>query len=148
MNKIVLIFGCILSMLFCSTGVATAQAKDGTKQASAMPTMSSCIDECKKCKKMCEDTLAYCKKKGGKLAEGKLINRLKDCVASCNLSADYMTRVSASHTKSCGFCAEICTACAVACEEFKDDKQMKDCAEECRRCADSCSKMAKMDMSH
>lgn len=147
MNNIVLIVGCILSMLCFGTSIVGAQPKDGTKQASAMPTMASCIEECKKCKKICETTLAYCKKKGGKHAEAKHINVLKDCIASCNLSADYMTRNSANHMKSCGFCAEICKACAESCEEFKDDKQMKECAEECRRCAESCTKMSKMDMS-
>lgn len=113
-------------------------AKDEAKQV----TMKSCIEECTKCQKACEETLAYCKKKGGKLADKELTNALKDCVQSCKLSADYMTRMSASHMKSCGFCAEICKACAEACEKFKGDKQLEQCAQECRKCNESCEAMA------
>lgn len=149
MNKIVLGVTCVLGVLCFVPSAVTAQPKDGgPKQISVMPTMASCTEQCRKCDKVCETTLAYCRKKGGKHAEVKSISRLEDCIASCKLSADYMSRKSENHMKSCGFCAEICRSCAETCEQFKDDKQMKECAEECRRCLDSCTKMSKMDMSH
>lgn len=109
-----------------------------------MPTMASCEQTCRSCKKVCQDTLKYCQKKGGKHADAKHINTLKDCINACQTSADALSRKSALHTKSCGFCAEICRACAASCDAFKDDKQMIACANECRKCAESCEKMSKM----
>lgn len=114
---------------------------------SKMPSMKDCQEECKKCSKMCEDVLALCQKKGGKYADNKQINNLKDCVASCNLSADYLSRNSGSHTKSCGFCAKICKTCAASCDALSDDKQIKECAAECHKCGDMCTEMSKMDMN-
>lgn len=106
--------------------------------------MDACEATCRKCQKVCEETLAYCKKKGGKHAEAKHINTLKDCILSCKTSADFLSRNSANHMKSCGFCASICKVCAESCDTFADDKKMKDCADECRKCAESCEKMSNM----
>lgn len=131
-----------LFALFASPNItiqpASAQAK------STAVTMDSCLATCRKCQKMCENTLSYCKKKGGKHAEAKHINTLKDCIQACKTSADYLSRNSQNHDKSCGFCAEICKICAKSCETMPEDKQMKACAAECRTCAESCEKMSNM----
>lgn len=93
---------------------------------------------CSKCKSVCEATLKYCKKKGGKHTEAKHINALKDCIKTCDLTSDFAARGSALHAKAAELCAQACTKCAETCEAF-DDKQMKDCAAECRSCAAMCS---------
>lgn len=77
-------------------------------------------------------------------AEVKHINTLKDCIQACKTSANFLSRNSANHMKSCAFCAEICKLCAKSCEAMPDDKKMKACADECRTCAESCDKMANM----
>lgn len=147
MKKFLTWFMCLVLLGFCGQQgwmPNAASAKDEVKEV----TMQSCIERCKKCQKVCEDTLAYCKKKGGKLAEKENLNALQDCIASCKLSADYMTRASANHMKSCEFCSEICKKCTEACEKFKGDKQMEKCAEECRTCEESCRKMASGHANH
>lgn len=105
--------------------------------------MQACLDQCRKCHSVCEKTLAYCQKKGGKYADAKHVNIMKDCILACKTSADFLSRNSELHNFSCGFCAAICRACAKSCETFKDDKQMKECADECNRCSSSCEKMCK-----
>ncbi len=93
---------------------------------------------CTKCKSVCEDTLKYCKKKGGKHADQKHINALKDCIKACDFTSDLGSRNSALHAKAAAVCAEACNTCAASCEAF-DDKKMKDCAAECRACAKMCA---------
>ena len=114
------------------------------QQSSAPVTMESCEAQCRKCQKICENTLGYCKKKGGKHTELKHLNVLQDCILVCKTSAEFLSRKSENHTRSCAFCAGICKICAKSCESMSEDKQMKACAEECRRCAASCEEMAKM----
>ncbi len=102
---------------------------------------AACMQTCNSCAEICEKTLAYCKKQGGKHAEASHINALKDCIATCKISEDFMKRGSSLMNKTSALCEEACRKCAEACDTFKDDKVMKDCADECRKCADSCKKM-------
>lgn len=97
---------------------------------------------CGKCKTVCEETLKYCQKKGGKHADAKHINTLKDCIKTCDLASDLASRNSALHEKAAAVCAQACKTCAESCEAF-DDKKMKDCAEECRKCATMCASDSK-----
>jgi len=101
----------------------------------------ACIQACHSCGQKCEDTIAYCKKKGGAHTEAKHISTLEDCAAACKMSEDFMKRGSAMMKQTCALCEEACRKCAESCDTFKDDAQMKSCAEECRKCADSCKKM-------
>jgi len=144
MKKIFVLFTLMVGF-FALCASSTITVLPASAQAKSAPvTMESCLATCRKCQKVCENTLAYCKKKGGKHAEAKHINVLKDCIQACKTSADFLSRNSENHGKSCGLCAEICKLCAQSCEAMSDDKQMKDCAAECRKCAESCDKMASM----
>jgi hypothetical protein len=138
----VLIIAVAMGIFAVSAGGPITCPQAIAQKSDAPVTMESCQTQCRNCQKICEKTLAYCQKKGGKHAEAKHINTLKDCITACKTSADFLNRKSERHAKSCAFCAEICRACAVSCETFKGDKQMQDCAAECRRCAESCDKMA------
>lgn len=131
----------LLTLIFSLCGQSGWQPSAYAKEAETV-TMKSCDAECKKCQQVCEETLAYCKKKGGKHAEKAHLTALEDCIQGCKLSDNFMERQSAKHVKACGFCAEVCKSCAESCDQFKDDKQMAKCAEECRKCADSCTKMS------
>ncbi len=146
MKKYLTWFLCLMILGFCCGQQGWLPSVVSAKDEASHPTMKSCIEECKRCQKVCEETLAYCKKKGGKHAGKAHLNVIQDCIQSCKLSADYMTRESANHMQSCGFCAEICKACAETCEQFKGDKQMEKCAQECRKCAESCEKMSSHKM--
>lgn len=62
---------------------------------------------------------------------------MTDCIEICQTAADFMTRDSTLHARISEICAEVCNACAKACEEIGDDAMMY-CAEMCRNCAKSC----------
>lgn len=102
---------------------------------------AACIKECNSCAKKCEQTLAYCKKQGGKHVEAKHIKALEDCIQTCKISEDFMKRGSDLMNDTSALCEKACRKCAESCDTFKDDKVMKECAEKCRQCADSCKKM-------
>lgn len=141
MKRIVILL-CLMLGLFAVSATSSIITALPAK-AEAM-NMEACEAQCKNCQKVCQETLAYCKDKGGKYAEAKHLNTLKDCILACKTSADFLSRNSANHMKSCGFCAAICKTCADSCATFADDKKLKECVAECRKCAESCDKMANM----
>lgn len=107
------------------------------------PDLQRCIDECLHCYVTCESTIAHCLQKGGRHADEGHIRLLTDCARICQLAADLMVRGSEFHGRACAVCAEICRACAAACERVDSkDQMMTDCAAQCRSCADSCERMA------
>lgn len=126
-----------LLMLVSMVALAPAFAADGGKPECAKATAGCCETSCRKCAEVCQATLDYCLKKGGKHASAEHIARLKDCIALCKASADLDSRNSKLKEKVRAICLEACTSCAASCEKF-DDKQMKSCATTCRECASSC----------
>lgn len=104
--------------------------------------MQECITNCLTCSAVCEQTLQYCLKQGGKHAEPKHVLLLQDCIQICELSAHFMLRGSQRHTATCRACAEICEACAADCDAMGADEVMRQCADACRTCAASCRRMA------
>lgn len=125
MKKLVLLTLMLFGLLFALSPKVLAES-------------GSSASHCSKCKSVCEDTLKYCKKKGGKHADKKHINALKDCIKACDFTSDLGSRDSALHAKAAAVCAEACNTCAASCEAF-DDQKMKDCAAECRACAKMCA---------
>ncbi len=101
-----------------------------------------CQTTCKDCAAVCETTLAYCRKQGGQHVTAAHLNALRDCIATCKLSADFMNRNSDAMKESCFLCKEICERCAASCDAFKDDPKMKECSDTCRKCAKTCEKMS------
>jgi len=108
--------------------------------------MQKCIQNCTECHNICVATLAHCLAMGGKHVEAAHIKSLLDCAQTCAMSADFMLRGSDLHPQACGVCADACEHCAISCEQFGDDEQMKACAVACRRSAESCRQMAGMKM--
>jgi hypothetical protein len=105
--------------------------------------MQQCIDECTRCHNVCLATVSHCLELGGKHADPAHIGLLLDCGEICQTSANFMLRGSERHQLTCRICADICGACAEACERMgKDDEMLAQCAEECRRCQRSCERMA------
>ncbi|MBU6451124.1 MAG: hypothetical protein KGS72_05045 [Cyanobacteria bacterium REEB67] len=92
---------------------------------------------CADCAATCEKTLAYFQKKGGKYAEAKKQDVLKDCIALCKASADLKSRNSAHAAKLDAVCNEVCKQCAEMCKELKDPA-LKDCIQSCETCHDCC----------
>jgi hypothetical protein len=120
-----------------------AQAGRHTEGSGAKPTSEygSCHSACAKCEEVCQTTLTYCLKQAGAHKESAHIKAIQDCIATCKLSQDFMTRGSDLSKSVCNLCEDACKRCADSCDTFKDDKTMKACAEECRKCAKSCENM-------
>lgn len=104
--------------------------------------MQQCIEECQDCSRICIETINHCLEKGSKHASASHIRLLQDCADICQTSANFLSRGSDLHTSTCGVCAEVCEKCAVSCEQFNDDADMKRCADACRSCAQSCQQMS------
>jgi len=136
----------LFAVLSCLTLMLAAlnpvRAAHHTESGAKVPTAyGSCHSACSKCQEVCETTLAYCSKQAGEHKNTAHIKALQDCIATCKMSEDFMTRGSQLSHSVCNLCEEACKKCAESCETFKDDKQMKACAEECRKCAESCQTM-------
>jgi hypothetical protein len=102
-----------------------------------------CIQDCLDCHRICTETVNHCLTMGGKHAEARHIRTMLDCAEICGTAAGFMLRGSDYHARTCGVCAELCTACADSCQEIgPHDQTMQQCAETCRRCAASCRSMA------
>ena len=101
-----------------------------------------CIENCRECHKVCQETLSYCLDEGGKHAESSHLTTLLACAEICGTSANFMTWGVDLHPQVCGVCAEMCERCADSCAAFKDDETMRRCADVCRRCSQSCASMA------
>lgn len=94
------------------------------------------------CVRVCEETLSYCLRQGGRHVEAEHLKLVIDCADICGPTAAFMQRGSRFMTEISRTCAEVCHACAVDCAQFEGDEQMMRCVEACRRCADSCTQMA------
>ncbi len=104
--------------------------------------MKTCADDCTECRRVCEQTLAYCLEQGGDHAKPSHVQLLRDCIAMCEVCASACDRGSENCATICKSCAEICKACADDCASFSGDDQMQACAEACRKCAKSCEAVA------
>jgi hypothetical protein len=134
---------CLVIFAIFASAQLSAFAKGASAESSNAPAHAGCMSECGKCQSTCEDTLSYCDKQGKAHTETKHVNAIKDCIATCKLSKDLMSRGSDLVSQTCSLCAEACKRCAESCASFKNDKKMQACAEECRKCETSCEAMSK-----
>ena len=104
--------------------------------------LKQCIENCRECHEVCQETLSYCLEEEGKHAESSHLATLLACAEICETSANFMTWGIDVHPQVCAVCAEMCRRCAESCARFEGDATMQHCAEVCRRCAASCEAMA------
>jgi hypothetical protein len=146
MKRLVIISLLLLGLALIVGSTAALAQSTGAKhseqvEAKAPPAgHTECQTECKSCAAECEKTLAYCLKQGGLHKDGKHIQALKDCIASCKISHDFMSRGSDLSSQTCALCAQACKRCAESCATF-NDKAMQECAQECKKCEKSCTDM-------
>ncbi|MBP7861230.1 hypothetical protein KA183_06075 [bacterium] len=113
------------------------------------PAMSQTTSEIAKgntkhCADVCQKTLDYCVKKGGKHAEASVTNSLKDCIQACKSAFDFLNRGSAGlQGKSCALAVQACNECAKTMDAFSGDNTMLACANECRKTVGNCEKLVK-----
>jgi len=142
MKRNLFVFAIMLSLnilmiaLSPAFGLKSSAADTGSKSE-----YTSCNAACQQCSDICEETLKYCLTQSGKHKDAAHVKALKDCIATCKLSKDFMTRASDLAPAVCSLCADACQRCAESCEAMKNDKQMQACAEECRKCSKACTSM-------
>jgi hypothetical protein len=104
--------------------------------------MDRAVTDALDCSRICEETLSYCLRQGGRHVEAEHIKLMVDCAEICRTAAAFMERGSRYDAEISRICAQVCQACATDCAQFSGDEQMMRCAEVCRRCAESCTQMA------
>ncbi|MBS0657243.1 MAG: four-helix bundle copper-binding protein [Verrucomicrobia bacterium] len=108
------------------------------------PEMHESIHRCEDCHDACLHAVHDCLKKGGEHAEAHHIGMLLDCAQMCRTAHDFMIRHSHLHPITCAACAQICQACADACDKLGH----AELAAICRSCAESCLKHAQEKTTH
>ncbi len=128
----------LAAFLVFMTPAFAGESKDSCcKEKAGAAKESCCKVDCKSCAEMCKKMLAYCLKKGGKHADPKHINTMKDCIALCTANADLASRSSKYQAKIKEQCAKVCAECAKSCEAL-NDKELKACVDKCNECASLC----------
>jgi hypothetical protein len=100
------------------------------------------IQHAKDCHQICVETADYSLRSGGHHATADHVRLLTDCAEICATTVNFMLRGSAFYPQMSGQCADICDACATACESSAGDQQFQACASACRSCAKACRKVA------
>jgi hypothetical protein len=117
----------------------------GVRQERSYPInqqMLHCIQECVSCHAVCLHTMTVALYSNHLAQDNRLVRLLLDCADICQTNADFMLRGSPMHGLTCGACSQICEACAVACDHFKNDENLAACSGSCRSCAAICQEMA------
>lgn len=105
--------------------------------------MRECIERCANCHRLCVQTIQYCLAIGGPHAEQAHVRLMADCAQICAVAADFMSRRSPFHVRTCGLCAEVCQRCGEDCaDRAAGGAAMTECADACRVCADACRAMS------
>lgn len=107
--------------------------------------MRACAKACSDCQRECDSCATHC---AHQLHEGKkehltTLMTCQDCANFCGTAAQIVSRGGPFARLVCEGCAEACSRCGKACENFPDDKHMKQCAKECRKCEKACRDMVK-----
>ncbi|WP_338473215.1 four-helix bundle copper-binding protein [Niallia sp. XMNu-256] len=98
--------------------------------------LKECLDACNLCIQACNECFDLCCT-SPKEEYANCLKILRDCSDICALVSQMISRNSVNAKLISSFCANICDACAKACEKF-DDPIWRKCAEICRQCADAC----------
>lgn len=119
-------------------GTARAQQHEHQEHSKAL---DDCRDLCGRAAHHCLGEI----RKGGPNAEAhaRAHELTMDCQQFCSLATDLTSRGSSVAHHAHAACAEVCRACAEACDKVAGDKVMQDCARACREAEKHCRQMAK-----
>ena len=143
MKKLIALFVLLVAMAILPGQSAFAkEGKDCCKKGEACEKplagkKAGAPKSCAACAKICEDTLKYFKKQGGKYTEAANLQKLQDCITLCNASADLQARNSAHAKKLLEVCHAVCLDCAKMCKDMNDPK-LADCVKSCEECTSCC----------
>ena len=100
----------------------------------------SCIQACLQCIAICENCASSCLKEPDIMKMTTCIQLDLECAAICKAAVDLMSLGSQHANAVCQLCGDICTACAIECENH-DMEHCQTCAAACRYCAEECNAM-------
>lgn len=101
-----------------------------------------CIAACYACATVCERCAVTCLEDTHDALMSRSINLAMDCAQICRTAAALMSRNSDFSDTVCEACADICSACAAACNHH-NVRQCRQCADACLRCAALCREVAR-----
>lgn len=129
--KNIIAFALVVMTLFAASFFASpAFAADKAKAASGK---MSCSD----CARICDQTLTYMQKKGGKYTAGNNVQTILDCIQLCKASANLEARKSPNTAKLMEVCHKVCMDCAKMCRDLNDPK-LAECVKACEECHSCC----------
>lgn len=120
---------------FPALPTAQIEAVKALMAEKAADPMTACQALCSMCADACRSTIYYCYDAGGKMLSEAHIGALRDCIYGCEMTANAVSRGSASLEAICALCETLCKACESACRAFADDAVMQSCADTCASCA-------------
>jgi hypothetical protein len=94
------------------------------------------------CQAICIQTAQYCLEVGGPHAAAVHVRHLQDCADICAATTNLLLRGARYNAEVATACANLCDVCAVSCQEFVGDAQMKACENQCLLCASACRQAA------
>lgn len=100
----------------------------------------SCIDACLLCIVFCNECASACLKEAHPERMKHCIQLNMECVAICTATAQLLSLGTRHRHELRTVCAEICEACAAACDEHSFE-HCRECARACRACAKECRAM-------
>ena len=110
-----------------------------TQYITAISACQSCVIMCN----TCSNDIIGMESHDNRELMARCIRLCRDCADICSLAANWMSRSSPLSIHIGQFCAEVCNACAEACEQHAPHHKLcGPCAEECRRCVAVCLEMA------
>ena len=110
--------------------------------------LDDCIAQSMESARLCEKSARICYMLGN-TALNPCIKLCRDCAEICFLDAKFMLRETPFHFRTSELCAEICDACAIACDQAVSTVQgsgmerdlLLACATACRRNSERCGQM-------
>jgi hypothetical protein len=104
------------------------------------------VEACTECERVCFETANHCLTQGGKLADVRKIQLLRNCARVCRTSAAAWSVGSRLYSQVLRAAARLCGECATVCERLTNDRQLKTCADMCRECAGACERMSQVPL--
>lgn len=139
-----------MSLVFAGVLLLANQGRTDDKKPRHMEhnaTVKACAKSCSECQLSCDVCASFC---GHMLQDGKkqhlaTLTTCQNCATICSAASQIVARSGPFSKNICEACAEACTNCAMECEKFPEDEQMKACAEACMKCAHACRDMLKQN---
>ena len=108
---------------------------------------ADCIQDCRACAHLCQETLAYCQADGRAHGDPQRLALLALCSETCTVTANAIGGGSDAHVFLCVACSQVSLRCAESCSRPGADAQLRACAAACTLVAGSCADLVHLSGS-